>query len=64
MDPYTVKMLTAAIFVLVYGLIIKFYDKKLWILIGGTLAILLIGAVSFSEGLHAINWNVIAIYVG
>lgn len=64
MDPYTVKVLTAAIFVLTYGLIIKFYDKKIWILMGGTAAILAIGAVSLTEGFRAINWNVLAIYVG
>ncbi|MFC1741011.1 SLC13 family permease [Nanoarchaeota archaeon] len=64
MDPTTLKILTAAAFVITYAFIVRFYRKKVWVIWGGVLLTFLIGAVTFSSAWGSINWNVIGIYVG
>lgn len=64
MEPATLRIFAAAIFVLTYILIIKFYKKKVWVIWSGVALMLLVGATSFQSGFNSINWNVIGIYVG
>ena len=64
MEPLTLEIITAAVFVLTYALIVKFYQKKAWVIWGGVLLVLLLGAVTIDSALASIDWNVIGIYVG
>ncbi|MFH0978058.1 MAG: SLC13 family permease [Candidatus Woesearchaeota archaeon] len=64
MDPLALKFITGAVFILVYALIIKWYDQKAWIIAGGVVLLLFAGAVTIGSAWIAINWNVIGIYVG
>lgn len=64
MEPLTVKIITAAVFILVYCLIIKWYDQKAWIIAGGVCLLFFAGSITFASAWSAINWNVIGIYVG
>jgi Na+/H+ antiporter NhaD/arsenite permease-like protein len=64
MDPKTLEIITAAVFVITYLLMIWQYRRKAWIIWGGVAAIFLAGAVTFDTAWKAINWDVIGIYVG
>ncbi|MBW2972179.1 citrate transporter, partial [Candidatus Woesearchaeota archaeon] len=64
LDPHTLELITAVVFVITYALIVKFYQKKVWVIWGGVLAVFLIGAVTAASAYTSINWNVIGIYVG
>lgn len=64
MDPANLTILTAAVFILTYVLIVMFYQKKVWVIWGGVALVFLFGAVTVSSAWQSINWNVIGIYVG
>jgi Na+/H+ antiporter NhaD/arsenite permease-like protein len=64
LEAKTLEILAAAIFAITYLLIIKFYKKKTWVIWGGVILMLLIGAVTPGTALQAINWDVLGIYVG
>ena len=64
MDPNTLEILTAVIFVLTYVLIVRFYQKKVWMIGGGVFLVFLFGAVTVDSAYRSINWDVIGIYVG
>ncbi|MFH1637379.1 MAG: SLC13 family permease [Candidatus Woesearchaeota archaeon] len=64
MDAFSLKVITAAVFILVYLLIVLYYRLKAWIIWGGVAAMLLIGAVTLRTAFSSINWDVIGIYVG
>ncbi|MBU2561753.1 MAG: TRAP transporter large permease subunit [Nanoarchaeota archaeon] len=64
MDPHTLELMTAIIFVITYAFIVKFYQKKVWVIWGGVILVLLLGSVSTSSAYSSINWDVIGIYVG
>jgi Na+/H+ antiporter NhaD/arsenite permease-like protein len=64
MDPATLEIITAVIFVLTYTFIVKYYKKKVWIIWGGVLLVFLFGAITALSALASIDWNVIGIYVG
>jgi Na+/H+ antiporter NhaD/arsenite permease-like protein len=64
LEPTTLKLITAAVFILTYALIVKFYRKKVWVIWGGVLLVFLLGSVTMSSAINSINWNVIGIYVG
>lgn len=64
MDPHSLEIITAVIFVITYALIVKFYQRKVWVIWGGVFLVLLLGAVTTSSAYSSVNWDVIGIYVG
>jgi Na+/H+ antiporter NhaD/arsenite permease-like protein len=64
MEPVTLEIVTAVLFVLTYLLIVIYYKKKAWIIWSGVLAMLLVGAVTLDTAWKSINWDVLGIYVG
>ena len=64
MEPITLEIITAAVFIITYAFIVKFYKKKAWVIWAGVLVMLLLGSVTLDSAWFSINWNVIGIYVG
>ncbi|MFH1064522.1 MAG: SLC13 family permease [Candidatus Woesearchaeota archaeon] len=64
LDPITLKYATAIVFVLTYALIVRYYNKKVWVIWVGVLFAFLLGAVNSDSAWTSVNWDVIGIYVG
>jgi len=64
LEPVALELITAIIFVITYAFIVKFYQRKVWVIWAGVLLVFLIGAVTVGSAYSSINWNVIGIYVG
>ena len=64
MDPKTLEIITAVIFVVTYLLLIWQYKRKALVIWCGVLALLLVGSVNMDSAWASINWDVIGIYVG
>lgn len=64
MEPVALELITAIIFVITYAFIVKFYQRKVWVIWAGVLLVFLMGAVTVGSAYSSINWNVIGIYVG
>ncbi len=62
MDP--IEILTIAIFILAYVLMIRFYKHKVVVIWSSVVLLLIFGAISFESALDSIDWNVIGIYIG
>ena len=58
------KILTIAIFLATYALIIIFYHKKMVAVWGAATVLLLLGLLKPAQALSAIDWNVILLYFG
>ncbi len=64
MDAKTLEILTGAIFVIIYALIVFFYKKKTMIIWIGVALVFFVGAVDLGSAWASINWDVLGIYVG
>ncbi|MBS3107180.1 hypothetical protein J4419_05995 [Candidatus Woesearchaeota archaeon] len=58
------QVLSIAVFVLAYALIIRFYEKKQLVVWAAVLALPLLGLLPWSAMPAAVNWNVILLYFG
>jgi Na+/H+ antiporter NhaD/arsenite permease-like protein len=64
LDALALEIVTAAVFVLVYALMIRWYDQKAWIISGGVALMFFAGAVTIGSAWASIDWNVIGVYLG
>jgi len=64
LDPIALKYATALVFVITYVFIVRYYNKKVWVIWSGVLLAFILGAVTTTSAWNSINWNVIGIYVG
>lgn len=64
MDPKSLEIITAVVFVITYAIIVRFYQKKVWVIWGGVFLVFLLGSVTVSSAYQSINWDVVGIYVG
>ena len=61
LDP---KFIALIIFILAYALFVVLPHKRTWVALGGSMILILTGAISVKEAFLAVNWNVMGIFVG
>jgi Na+/H+ antiporter NhaD/arsenite permease-like protein len=64
MDQAVLKLITLAIFLICYSLVISRRIKIAYVSIGSAIILLLIGVLNFQQVFVAINWDVLGIYWG